>query len=168
MKNDELQHVTLTIIDSSLYKKLRPFLIVGFLASYFLSFVFTFPAIVIYLLIGLNILVPIIMYLYSKNFQSKGILAIDENNIIISKHNTAPIIVPITSISAFKISRGSEVHYDTGIYPPETHNNWITFAFNNQSYKLEFAIADKTDNENFEDVIQILRQKHPAFLFESI
>lgn len=45
-----IDNINLELINSKTYRKLYPFLIAGFLISYFVSFVFLFPVIVIIIL----------------------------------------------------------------------------------------------------------------------
>jgi hypothetical protein len=159
----------LKIINSRNYKRFKPLLIIAFLATYFLSFVFTFPWQVVVALIVLNLLLIVLMSGLSKNFDVKGFLSLDHKNIVLEELNVNPVIVPISGLTDFKIIRNATVHYaDTDMYPPETHNNWISFSFNNRPYKFEFCIMDKEENEKFESIINLLRREYPDFHYASI
>lgn len=78
----------------------------AFLLSYLLSFIFLWPMKWIGGLMALNVLVTLIVFIYSKNFKTTGRLSIDMNNIVITQHLKEPLIVPISLLEDFKISRG--------------------------------------------------------------
>jgi hypothetical protein len=162
-------HIDLRLINSRTYKILFPFLVAVFLISYLLSFIFLWPLQWILGLVGLNLLVTLIVFVYSKNFKEDGRLLIDIQNIVIAQKVNQPLIVPIALLEDLKISRGATIHKsDNGIFPAGTHDNWITFTFDKQKYKLEFCILNQKENEKFELVMNRLRSTHPKFTFTSI
>lgn len=163
------ENINLKLINSKTYKIIYPFLVAGFLISYFLSFVYTFPMYVVILMTVLSVLIPLIVTIYSKNFREAGRLSIDIRHIIVAQKLKPPLIIPISVLEDLKISRGSTVHdIGRGLYPAETNDNWISFTFNKKSYRLEFCIANKQENEDFELMIYRLRSVYPRFRFESI
>jgi hypothetical protein len=169
MKVFESNQIDLRIINSKTYKYLYPYLVAGFFISYFLSFVFLLPISLIIGLVVLNILIPVAMIVYAKNFKELGRLSIDHQNIVIALNGPVPLIVPIAILEDLKISRGSTVHIEEkGIYPSETHDNWISFTYNKKAYKYEFSILNQKENALFEMMIYRLKTKYPNFQFTSI
>lgn len=163
------ENINLKLINSKTYKILYPFLVAGFLISYFLSFVFTLPRIVIIGLIALNLIIPVIIFIYYKNFKETGRLSIVIRHIIVKQYLKAPLIVPISHLEDLKINRGSTIHIEgDGPFPAETNDNWISFTFNTKSYRLEFCISNKKESDDFELMIYRLRSVYPMFRFESI
>ncbi len=163
------ERIDLRLINSRTYKKLFPFLATVFLLSYLLSFIFLWPMKWIGGLIALNILVTVIVFIYSKNFKETGRLSIDMNNIVIAQLLKQPLSVPINLLEDFKISRGATIHMtDNGLFPAETHDNWISFTFDKKKYKLEFCIINGKENEQFEALINRLRSLYPAFYYTSV
>ena len=161
--------IDLRLINSKTYKKLFPFLVTVFLLSYLLSFIFLWPMKWIGGLMALNVLVTLIVFIYSKNFKTTGRLSIDMNNIVITQHLKEPLIVPISLLEDFKISRGATIHKtDNGLFPAETHDNWISFTFDKNKYKLEFCIINGEENDRFEAIINRLRSLYPRFYYTSI
>ena len=111
--------IDLRLINSKTYKKLFPFLVTAFLLSYLLSFIFLWPMKWIGGLMALNVLVTLIVFIYSKNFKTTGRLSIDMNNIVITQHLKEPLILPISLLEDFKISRGATIHKtDNGYHLP--------------------------------------------------
>jgi len=51
------------------------------------------------------------------------------------------MIISITDVKGFKISRGSTVHHvDDDRYPPETNDNWIYFTSNDTMHNMNSAL----------------------------
>lgn len=162
------ERIDLRLINSKTYKKLFPFLVAAFLITYLLSFVFVWPVEWIAGLIVLNLLVTLIVYIYSKSFKEIGRLSMDIHNIVIVEQLKLPLIVPIGRLEDLKISRGSTIHKsDNGLFPAETHDNWISFTFDMKKYKLEFCILNVKENEQFEALINRLRSLYPVFYYTS-
>lgn len=162
------ENVRLKLINSTLYKRLKPFLVAAFFISYFLSWVYTLPMAFVLVLVALNLMVPLVLRVYSKNFKHAGYLSIDENHIVLAKKFGSPLIVPIAQMEDFKISRGATVHYPDEVYAPDTHDNWISFTYNKHLYKAEFCISNRQENESFEKMIGRLRRTHSNFYYETI
>ncbi len=109
------------------------------------------------------------LYFYSKNYKILGSLIIGIDLISISLNNDAPSVYPVPDLKDLRISRGSTVHHiDDTSYPPETNDNWISFTYNNISYKYEFAIKNVLENDAFEKVISELRGMYDSLYYESI
>ena len=169
MPQRDPNHIRLTLINSKHYRRLKPFVIALFLISYLLSFVFTFPKTWILALVSVNILSIVYLFILPSHLRKAGYLLIDGKNIVVSHILRQPLIVPIDQIEDLKISRGSTIHYnDIGNFPPEKNDNWISFTYHDQLYKLEFLIKNKKENTKFEFIINLLRRTYPRFYYESI
>ena len=167
MDESKVEYLNLQLIDSTNYKEFIPVFVVLFFGSYFFSF-FNFPSEVILVLVSINIMVPLTMYIYTKYFITKGRLQIDQNYISIDSTSKDPLIFPILHVTNLKITRGATLHKDNGIYPADLNDNWISFNFNNRSYRYEFGIVSSDENLKFEAMMKTLRKKYSNFIFLSI
>ncbi len=182
MDENETNSVTLKIINSKRYTRLRPIrysiYIICFLLFYIPIRPLGRPSVTDYL--GINrtlvygvlialIIIAIILYRYSKNYEWHGNLTLDSDHVTISLFNLEPLSFSIPELKNFKISRGSTVHHtEDDRYPPETNDNWISFTINEIEYKYEFSIETLEINNEFEKVIYDLRNKYNSFYYESI
>lgn len=169
MHDESVESIDFQLIDSGAYRRLYPFLAAAFMVSSILSFVLWLPFIWIFWLGAVSLLIPVFMQVYTLLLKEKGRLSIDTRNILIVQKPSMALVVPISILDDLKISRGATIHKDeNSMFSPETHDNWISFTFNQRQYKFEFSILDKAENEKFELLISRLRAMYPKLYYESI
>ena len=161
--------ITLHLINSKSYRKTLPFLIAAFFISYF-SVLFFFLPVYIAILLGLpSFFLPWVMSYLSKNLRPIGQLTINYKEISITEQGAPATVFPIIELQDFRIIRNATHHQtERELYPPDSHNNWISFSYNQRTFKHEFGITSKKENELFEAVITELRETYADFYYASI
>jgi len=146
-----------------------PFLVTGFFISYFSALFFFLPVFFAILLGIPSIFIPWLISDFSKNLKPIGTLKVNSREIVITPLNSQPLIFPIIELQNFRIIRNATHHQtEREIYPPDSHDNWISFDFNQVSYKYEFGITNKIENLQFESMINTLRRDYSGFYYASI
>jgi hypothetical protein len=191
MKQPQVNSLTLVIIDSTLYKKLRPYRYLLYFISLFLIATLikprpnrysvatkNYPSIVELLELNTNLISCLLLlilissfllYKYSANHKRLGFLKLDTSFITVNYNNNPEIIFEIEKLDNIKISRGATIHYAYKEFtPPETNDNWIYISCNNSNYAYEFMIDNEILNSSFEEMIRALRKKYLNFTYESI
>ena len=171
------QEVTFPLISTTNFKKTKPLLVAVFFISWFSILLFFIPWYFALILAIGSIWIPRLISKLSRTITRIGILTLGTENIKFIYLDSSTITFEIKEIEDFKIERGATHHYaeistphgtQRDLYPPESHDNWISFTHNGKSYKHEFSIMDEHINARFEVIILELRRKYPDFYYASI
>ncbi len=113
----------------------------------------------------------------SKTIHAIGDITLGPETIKINLTATPQTSFNINELKDFRIIRNATHHYavhstvhvtEREMYPPESHDNWISFIHHDIPYKYEFSITDEEMNARFETIILQLRKSYLDFYYASI